>query len=264
MSRKLFVLFCIGAIYIVRGSSIAESALEQDHHHVQDGDWSVSIGALGIYKPEYEGSDDYSVSGFPLINIVWRDTIFLNSRKGLGAYVWNRNNIKLGLSIGYTIGRDEDNSSHLDGLGDIKSGANANVLLEWTPGNVALDAHYEQQITGQDTGFQVHLGAGYNLQITKKVSIVPTVKTTYASSDYMEEYFGISQRQSDRSGLFVYDADSGLKSIGLQVMANYRVNEHWGIQTMAAYNHLVGGASDSPVVKNENQYLLGLGLSHKF
>jgi outer membrane scaffolding protein for murein synthesis (MipA/OmpV family) len=75
-----------------------------------------------MYKPEYEGSDDYGFKGFPLIDISWRDTIFLNARKGLGAYLWNRNDVKFGGSIGYNFGRDEDDSNDLDGLGDIDGG----------------------------------------------------------------------------------------------------------------------------------------------
>ncbi len=225
---------------------------------------SVSIGALGIYKPAYGGSDDYELKGFPLIDIKFRDRFFLSVPKGLGAYVLNRDDFKLGLSIGYTFGRDEDNSSDLRGLGDIDNGATANVLFKWTIGDVALDARYEQQITGHDTGFQVHLGLGYDLRIGEKTILKPSIKTTYASSDYMEEYFGISPSQSTRSGIGVYDADSGFKSVGFQMIAIYRLDKHWGIQASAGYDRLVGEAADSPVVKDENQYPVGIGLSYKF
>lgn len=263
MSQKLLILFLLGATYILCGSSIAESAHVQGHGF-RDGDWSFHIGALGIYRPEYEGAHDYEVSGLPIINITWRDRIFFNTRKGLGAYVWNHENVKLGLSVGYTFGRDEDDSSHLDGLGDIDSGANTNILFEWTIEDVALDARYEQQITGEDTGFLVHLGLGYNMQLAKKIRIIPSVKTTYASSYYMKEYFGISQGQSSRSRLSAYDAGSGIKSIGMQIMAHYRVNQKWGVQTMVGYHQLIGDAANSPIVKNEEQYLLGTGLSYEF
>jgi outer membrane scaffolding protein for murein synthesis (MipA/OmpV family) len=265
MYRNLFIFFFIGLAYIVlEGSATAGSAQKQDNYYVQDGDWSFILGALGVYKPEYEGSDDYEVRIFPVINITWQNTFFLNPREGLGAFFWNRNNVKLGLSIGYTFGRDEDDSSHLDGLGDVDGGINANVLLKWKVEDVALDARYEQQLTGEDTGFQVHLGLGYNLQTANKIMIKPSIKTIYASSEYMDEYFGISSSQSARSGLSEYDADSGFKSIGFQVMANYRVNQHWGIQAIVGFDHMVGGAAKSPVVKAERQCLLGVGLSRRF
>jgi outer membrane protein len=265
MYRNFFIVFFIGLTFIIfEWTSIAAPLQGQDKHYVQGEDWSIRIGALGIYKPAYEGSDDYELKGFPIIDITLRDTFFLNVPKGLGAYVWNRNDFKLGLSIGYTFGRDEDDSSDLKGLGDIDSGATANVLFKWAIGDVALDARYEEQITGQDTGFQVHLGLGYDLRIAEKTILKPSIKTTYASSDYMEEYFGISPSQSTRSGMLVYDAASGFKSLGFQIMATYRLDQHWGILAIAGYDRLVGEAADSPVVKDENQYRVSIGLSHKF
>lgn len=265
MYRNLLIIFCLGVtFFVVEGSSLAEPLKKRDYHCNQNKAWSVRIGLMGICNPEYEGSDDYEVSGSPFVNITWRDTFFLYSRKGLGAYVWNRNDVKLGASIGMTSGRDEDNSSELDGLGDIDGGAKVNVLFEWTAGDFTLDADYEQQITGEDTGFQIHLVLGYDLMIMKKFMLKSSIKTTYASSDYMEEYFGISPIQSARSGLVTYDVDSGFKSVGFQIMTTYRLKKHWGIQAMAGYDRLVGDAADSPVVENVNQYLLGVGLSYKF
>jgi MipA family protein len=254
MDRNIFVLFQIGLIFFIFvGSSYG-----------QDSDWSVRVGATGIYKPEYEGSDDYEYQGLPMIAISWRDMIFLNPNNGLGAYLWNRNDVKIGASIGYSFGRNEHKTSDLHGLGDIDGGATANILFEWKIEDVFFDARYEQQFTGEDTGCQIHIGLGYDLRLWKKIMFKPSVRTTFASSDYMEKYFNISQSQSLRSCLPVYDSDSGFKSVGFQIMSMYILNRHWGFQTMARYDRLVGGAADSPVVKDENQYLLGLGFSYAF
>jgi len=265
MYRNFFIVLLLGLTFILfKGTSIAAPLQGQDQHYGQGEDWSIRIGALGIYKPAYEGSDDYELRGFPLIDITWRDTYFLNAQRGLGAYVWNRNDLKLGLAINYTFGRDEDDSSDLKGLGDIDGGATANVLFKWAIEDFALDARYEEQITGQDTGFQVHLGLGYDLRIAEKTNLKPSIKTTYASSDYMEEYFSVSPSQSARSGILVYDADSGFKSLGFQIMVIYRLDQHWGIHASAGYDRLIGEAADSPVVKDENQYRVSMGLSHEF
>jgi outer membrane scaffolding protein for murein synthesis (MipA/OmpV family) len=263
--RNLYFVFVMGLAFIIfEGISIAAPPQGQGQHYGQEGDRSIRLGALGIYKPEYEGSDEYEITGFPLIDITWRDTIFLNPIKGLGAYLWNRNDVKLGLSIGYTFGRDEDDSSDLDGLGDIDSGATGNAFIEWAIGDFDFDASYEQQITGEDTGFKVNIGLGYSLRIAEKTILKPSIKTTYSSSEYMEEYFSISPSQSTRSGLPVYDADSGFKSVGIQIMVIYRLNQNWGIQSMAGYDRLVGEAADSPIVKDENQYFFGIGLAYEF
>lgn len=265
MHHKPLIVFFTGLIFIFSAcTSTAEPQKKQDQGYERDNDWSVRVGAMGMYKPEYEGSEDYEFRGYPMIDVNWRDRVFFNPRKGLGVYLWNRDDLKLGASIGYAFGRDEDDSSDLAGLGDIDSGASANLLFGWGVDDFSLDARFEQQFSGEDTGFQVHMGLGYNVRLGEKIMLKPSLKTTYASSDYMEEYFSISQSQSSRSGLSVYDAGSGFKSVGLNILSIYRINRHWAGQALANYDRLVGDTADSPVVKNENQYLLGLGLSYMF
>jgi outer membrane scaffolding protein for murein synthesis (MipA/OmpV family) len=266
MYRRFFIIFFIGMTLIVFDSALIAAPLqEQNKDFSRWGEgWSVRVGALGVYTPAYEGSDDYELKGAPLMDIRWDDKFFFNVQNGLGGYIWNRDDCRLGMSIGYTLGRDEDDSCDLRGLGDIDGGATANVLFEWVIENTVLQAHYEQQITGQDTGFQIHLGLGYDLRVTEKTTVKPSIKATYANTDYMEEYFGISPDQSKRSSIPVYDADSGFKSLGAQIMAIYKLDRRWDIQMMAGYDRLVGEAADSPVVKDTNQYRLAVGVSYEF
>jgi len=265
MLRSFLIVFLIGMIFIIfEGSLIAEPQPEKDQGYGRGSDWSVRIGATGIYKPEYEGSEDHELQGFPMINIIWRDTIFLHPRKGLGAYLWKHDDMKLGVSVSYSFGRDEDDSDDLEGLGDVDGGAAANVLFEWGIDDLSFDARYEHQFTGADTGFQVHMALGYNVRIGEKIMFKPSARTTYASSECMDEYFSISPGQSRRSGLSVYDADPGFRSVGIHLISIYRIDRQWGLQAMAGYDRLVGDTADSPVVKDEDQYLLGVGLSYNF
>lgn len=264
MCRNDLLVFFIALVFLVcSGSAFAASENGRPQYQNQDGDWTVRIGAIGLYKPEYEGSDDYSVAALPLVDITWRDTFFLNPRKGLGAYVLKRENIKLAVSLGYTFGRDEDDSSDLDGLGDIDAGATANVFAEWALSKINLNAHYEKQITGENTGVQAHFSLGYMLR-AGKVMFKPSLQTTYANSEYMETFFGVSPGQSTGSGLSVYNPSSGFKTVGVNLMAIYRLTQKWGVQGMAGYKRLVGDAADSPIVKDKDQYLFGTGISYSF
>ncbi len=263
--RTFFIaLLIVPVLTVCSGIANGAPPKERDQRSDHAKDWSARIGVLSSCAPAYEGSDDYELRGFPLIDITFRDTFFVNARKGIGAYVWNRNNLKVGLSIGYTFGRDEGDSDDLRGLGDIDDGATANLAVAWGIGDVALDVRYEEQITGHDTGFQVHLGLGYDLRITEETTVKPSVHTTYASSEYMEEYFGVSPSQSSRSGISTYDADSGFKSIGFHLTAIHRLDRHWGLQAGVRYERLVGEAADSPTEKEEDQYGVTVGLSYTF
>ncbi len=264
VNRNLIIVILLGLILIITvGSSTAGPHMKKDQYG-QDGDWSVNLSAAGMVKPEYEGSGNYVFLGFPIIDITWRNMFLSNLHNGLGAYLLDHNDMKFGLSIGYSLGRDEDISSDLEGLGDIAGGATTNLLFKWEFEDFSFNARYEQQVTGADTGFQTHIGLGYELQLGEKIILKPSVKTTYSSADYVEEYFSISPGQSARSGLSDYDASSGFKSLGFQTISIYNLNRHWGGLAMAGYERLLGDTADSPIVTDENQYYIGIGVSYMF
>jgi len=91
--------------------------------------------------------------------------------------------------------------------------------------------------------------------------------TTWASEDYMEAYFGINQSNSNKSGLKTFDADSGIKDVGIALPVTYSPWEHWSIMGAVAYKRLLGDAADSPVVDDEgnaNQFIGGMLLIYRF
>ncbi|MDW7646399.1 MAG: MipA/OmpV family protein [Desulfuromonadales bacterium] len=227
------------------------------------GDWQVSLGAIGLYLPEYEGADEYAFKAFPSVDITWRDQVFLNVRQGLGAYFYRGDKLRLGASVGYTFGRDEDDSADLDGLGDINDGATANLLARWKVGKVSLDARYEQQITGADTGAQTLASLGYGHRLGPTM-LRPALMATWASDAYMQDYFGISPSQAASSGLPTHTAEAGLKSVGARLMIVHPLGRGWGLTLLANYHRLLGDAADSPLVKDENQYFTALGIAYTF
>ena len=265
MNRTLLAAIISGLIFFIANVHAAGPPPEaQTRYPGAAGDWTVKIGAMGMYKPAYEGSDDYKSHGRPLIDIAWRDTFFLNPYKGLGGYFLNSNNMRLGASMAYAFGRDESDSNDLAGLGDIDAGATANALFEWKSQNLKFDARYQRQIIGEDTGFQAHARLGYRLRMGKKTMLMPSAQITFSDSEYMARYFSVSPAQSAASGHSEYDAGPGLKSIKIQIMAVHRLGRRWGAQVMASYALLIGDAADSPIVKNEGQCLFGVGLSYTF
>lgn len=227
------------------------------------GAWRVSLGAIGLYLPEYQGADAYEFKAFPSLDITWRDRVFLNVRQGLGVYFYRGKDLRLGASVGYSFGRDENDSANLTGLGDIDDGATANLLARWKLGKVTLDARYEQQITGADTGAQIHTTLGYGHRLGPTM-LRPALTTTWASDSYMQDYFGISPAQAANSGLPTYSAEAGFKSAGARLMIVHPLRGAWALTMLANYDRLLGDAADSPLVKNENQYFTALGVAYTF
>ena len=98
-------------------------------------------------------------------------------------------------------------------------------------------------------GWYSKLKGGYNWVIDKSWTLSIGASATYADDDYMQSYFGVSAKDNDRSGLDRYDADAGLKDIGINLGANWVINQNWSARGVVSYTQLLGDASDdSPVV----------------
>jgi outer membrane protein len=65
----------------------------------------------------------------------------------------------------------------------------------------------------------------------------------------MQTYFGVSRKDAARSGLDRYNADSGIKDVGIDLGVNWIITQSWSAKGIASYTQLVGDADDdSPVV----------------
>ena len=74
------------------------------------------------------------------------------------------------------------------------------------------------------------------------------LSTTWASEDYMADYFGIDADDAQRSGLSDYDADAGIKDVSIAGALTYRITERLQVGLVARYARLLGDAADSPIV----------------
>ena len=234
-----------------------------------EGDWQFRLGALGAYGPEYEGSDAYEFSVFPLIEVEYRERFFLSPARGAGVVLVD-DAIQLEVAVGYAFGRDEDDSDDLTGLGDVDGGAVAIVDAEYSlveqeilPG-LSFGARFEHQFTGDDTGFTLGADIGYRHAVNRRFFLRPSIGAVYASGEYMDAYFGVSPSQSAGSGLTAYNPSSGFKSAGATLAAFYQLNRNWGTNAILTYSRLLGDAADSPIVEDENQYRALLGLVYRF
>jgi len=69
-----------------------------------------------------------------------------------------------------------------------------------------------------------------------------------SDDDYMSSFFDVDLRDSQRSGLNIYDADSGFKDVGCNIVAVYKWTDKWSVQTSGGLTRLLNDAGDSPVV----------------
>ena len=243
------------------------------------GDWDIRIGAGAKYIPKYEGSDEMKARALPLIDITWRDLVFLNPRDGLGVRVYDEGGLTLSASVGYVFARDESDSSDLRGMGDIDETPAANLTVKYGLGLLAPYARVSRHLGGSG-GTLVKAGVGAIAPLAllsgrmkpqetgdegpKGPVLKFGVSATWADGDYMESYFGVNPAQSSASGYSRYKPESGFKSVDLEAGVIWLFAENWAVNAQVGYSQLLGDARDSPIVKDAGRLSGGLFLSYRF
>lgn len=214
--------------------------------------WTYKLGGGVGYAPEYEGSDNYTALPVPIAQAEYKDGLFFaDLQDGIGSYPVQGDGYKLGGSLGYAFGRDEDDDNdNLDGMGDVDGSATANLMGEYQVGPGAVIGHLSTALSG-DYGTTVNVKYGSRYPVTEKTTLIGSLGTTWADEEHMSNHFGVSSRQSVRSGYATHDADAGFKSIGATASANYAITPAWNATATVKADQLIGDAADSPIVKNE-------------
>ena len=228
-------------------------------------DFDLVIGGAGGIAPEYEGADSYEAVGAPVIELSWRDRIFVGL-DGIRALNPLTENIRIGPLLSYDGGRDEDDNDDLDGLGDVDGSITLGVVAEIAFGPYQFGARVEKAIDGH-TGWSAGLSVGRSFQLSERLNLNLALETSLVDEDYMNAFFGITALQSERSGLSRFDADAGFKDVGVSLRLNYALNEHWLLFTGAGYARLVGDAADSPLVEDRgsaDQFSAMIGGAYRF
>lgn len=233
----------------------------------------IAVGAAGLYRPEFEGSDSYELQPFPLVSI--RNLYGLNV-ENLGASYdllairpddrdWE---IRLGPALSLDLGRDEDDNEFLDGLGDVSTSVLGGAFVSARYGPIIARIAGGHDIAGGHEGTVINARVASVIPLTDEWRIIPGVTTTWASADYMQSFFGITETQAADSIYQTYTPDSGFKDVGANLTLRYLFAENWAATGTVAYKRLVGPAADSPIVEgpggSADQFLALIGLTYEF
>ena len=244
------------------------------------GDWDIRIGAGARYVAKYEGSDEMKTRALPLIDITWKDRVFLNPRDGLGVRVYRAHNLTASVGAGYVFGRDESDGDALRGMGDIDETAAANLGLKYDLGLLEFRAGVSRHLGGSE-GTLVKAGVratapfallsgrmkpqGMGDEGLKGPVLKLGASATWADGNYMESYFGVNPAQSSASGHPRHDPGAGFKSVDFEVGVIYLFADgHWAVIAQGGYSQLLGDAAESPIVRDEGRFSGGLFLSWRF
>lgn len=225
-------------------------------------DWSLVVGAGGLYAPEYEGSADFKASPLPAIIFTYGDWLTIDP-SGISATVFEHEGFSLAGKVGYEMGRDEDDGNRLKGLGDIDFAATVGAKAAYKWQAFEFYVQLDRTIGGSESLVGT-FGAEYTAPVTERLFLSAGISGTVADDRHMQSYFGVTAAQSVASGLSEFKAEAALKRVDFSASATYMVTENWLLRGEAGVGVLLGDAADSPIVEKELQPSFMAILGYKF
>lgn len=224
--------------------------------------WSLIVGAGGIYEPSYEGSDEFELDPVPLVLFTYGEWLEIDPT-GVTLTPIKYDRFSLSGQIGYESGRDEDDHERLRGLGDIDFAATVGAKAMYELGPVDVYAAIDQTIEGSESLIGT-VGIGYTAPVSERLILGANAEAVVADDNHMEAYFGVNAAQSAASGLPEYEAGAGLKRVNFSASATYALTEDWLVRGEAELGVLTGDATDSPIVADELQPSVSLFVGYRF
>jgi outer membrane protein len=237
------------------------NAAEDAHER---GPWQIAAGIGAMVRPDFPGSDSTEVLPLPAFNIAYGDRWFLNG-DGLGAYLVNDGRWLLSASIAPDMTRrEESDSPHLRGTGDVDRTAVANIRGGFRVGRVTATAAVATDIADQGHGTTVDLVVQSRTEVTPRLALNYGVGARWIDDEYATTFFGIDARQSARSGLSIYDIESGFGDARVFVNAIYQLAPRWILSTGATAARLQDDAADSPIVEDSDYFRFDAAVLYRF
>ena len=256
----------MGKIKILAACCLAGGLMLVPNAFASDVKTSIGLG-VGM-APDYEGSEDYEAVPLPFAKVSWGDNgnyVLLDGNNMRANFLSDR--WQLGPLLQYRAERHSVDNKRVKRLDDIDAATEAGLFLLYKSGPWRFGVDAVADISDEHDGSLVTLRAAYVCDNIENWKFTTTLSTTYADDDYMETYFQVDSKNVNDSGLSLYEADGGIKDVGLSILADYSWNNSWSMVGIASYTQLVDDAKNSPIVDDEGdegQMFLGVMAIYHF
>jgi outer membrane protein len=211
-------------------------------------------------RPSYEGADSFAVGGYPIIKF---NRLELKNGFSLGG----GDSTGFGFRPSFNVRGERNAADHpeLNGLKAVDTAVELGLGADYEFDMARFSGEFRRGVTGHD-GFVGEAGVQLIARPMEGLSLSAGPRLSFADSEYMNTYFGVTAAEAVASGRPAFTADGGLKSAGIAASVRYEVTTDWGIEGSVAWDRLVGDAADSPIVAtgSADQYTMRIGLFRKF
>ena len=233
------------------------------------GSWTATIGAEGVYKPDFEGARASMLSAAPILYIrrAGSPDSFHSPRDNASIALLDFGDLRAGPAAKFVPARNQASNTALYGLGDVNAAFELGGFIEYFPVDWFRLRNETRGGLGGHGGVVSDFSADFIVPVTRAFTISAGPRFTWQSTAATAPYFSINQAQAMASGLTMFDAKGGAHSAGVGAQVKYRINRQWEVHSYVEYERLLGDAARSPLVTmrgSANQTTVGIGASYSF
>jgi len=234
-------------------------------------DWYLTLGVSARGEPQYPGSDKYDAVFAPVFS--------LKKASGLNAFdsiddnpsiaLFDTGTFRIGATGKLDLGRDEDDSDKLRGLGNVDPSLEIGAFTEFYPWEwLRLRAELRYGFGGFE-GLGGDIGADVIVPIADSWRFAVGPRLSFASSSYMNTYFGVTPFQSISATFLgnplpVYSASGGIDQVGVTAQLDKMFANGVIVGVYGTYGRLLNSAADSPLTEDDNVFMAGISVAYAF
>jgi outer membrane protein len=226
-----------------------------------DNKFSVGAG-VGVLETPYK---DYDRKVVPVPVITYEGDDFWFRGLGGGYYLWNDESDKLSVTAYYSPfefkPKDSDNWQ-LRQLDKRKATLMAGLSYVHNTQYGFLRTSLAGDTLDNSNGISWDLAWLYRYT-NGGLTLTPGIGVEWSSENMNEYYYGVSGKESRRSGLDRYDPDSDWSPY-LELSASYKLSDDWSVYGVGRYTHLSSEVKDSPMVDKSWAGALSAGVTYSF
>ena len=251
-----------------------------------DGD-SITIGAGGVYLPDYEGSNDYRFTAAPGAVGLYKGYSFTLAgnrasvdliREGAGA-TWDFQAGPIGLVNFNRTSTKSIDDPRVKALGEIDTaielggyvGIGKTGVITSPYDKLSFTVSYRHDVSGVHESGILQPTISYFTPLSRKAAVALYVSGEHAGRGYARTYFSVLPSQVTASTLPVYNARAGWKNYTIGGVGTYALTGDLlhGFKLVAggSYGRLLNDFGDSPITRiagERGQWLGALGLAYTF
>jgi outer membrane scaffolding protein for murein synthesis (MipA/OmpV family) len=223
--------------------------------------FAFTLGAGIEARPGYFGSDEIEVGpdlGFSFGYL---------SLGGLSFGVPDPDGVSEGLSFGgafrYIGERSSDDYEELAGLEDVDAAIELGGAVRYATSLFGAFAEIRYGVTGHES-LVADLGLDLIARPTDRLTLRAGPRIFVGSDDFAATYFGVTEAEAAASSFAAFEAEGGVLSAGVELTADYRLSDLWGLEAGLRFDRFQNAAADSPITAEDDQLTASLAVTRRF